>query len=117
MIISVILTQLVEDSKLVQHPCPLQSSAYSVMSPEMTNVIPTRVHSLKERLQFLRCIEGPIPRESKHSVMALMPHKDPVTLTIGDFNTSHLGPCLRRCHQVFPIPCLMYKTLPRVHTI
>lgn len=101
---------------MVQRPCPLQSLAYSVMSPEVTNGIFTHMHSL-ERLQALSCSEGPIPRESRHSVVALMTYEDPVTLTIEDFNTSHLGPCLRHCHQIFPVPCLICKAIPRVHTI
>lgn len=85
---------------MVQQHSPLQSLAYSVMSPEMTNGIPTCVHSL-ERLQVLSCSEGPMPRESRHGVVALVTFEDPDMLTIGGFNTSHLGPCLRHCHQIF----------------
>lgn len=63
---------------MVQYPCPLWSLAYGVMSPEMTNGISTPVPSL-ERLQVLSCSEGPIPKESRHSVVALMTYEDPVT--------------------------------------
>lgn len=41
--ISVTVIQVAEDSKMVQHSCPLQSLAYRVKSPEMTNRIPTYV--------------------------------------------------------------------------